>query len=340
MPWRRFITIPGYLVAWCLWVAAAPIWLLLAVALDAARRNNGVALRSAALVTVYLSCEIAGIAASGALWIWRLIYRIEPERWTDIHFRLESWWGTTLFRAVVKIFRLRLEVESDADLGRGPYILMPRHSSTADTLIASALVTKRYGLRLRYVLKQENRWDPCLDIVGNRVPNVFLDRFSTDSAEEIRRVQELARNLGPRDGVLIYPEGTRFSNEKRTRVLERLERNGDAEMVEAARSLTFVLPPRFGGALGLLNAAPDADAVFCAHTGFEGTASPRDLWAGALVDHVIQIQFRRIPRSEIPTERDAQRAWLLSEWQRVGAWVESHQPDSPSATEAGLRSST
>jgi 1-acyl-sn-glycerol-3-phosphate acyltransferase len=326
MPWRRFITIPGYVVGWFLWLVAAPIWLPLTAAVDAARRSNGVALRSAGLITVYLTCEVAGIAASGGLWVWNLIHRIEPERWTDIHFRLESWWGTTLFRAVVKIFRLRLEVEDAADLGRGPYILMLRHSSTADTLIASALVSGRYGLRLRYVLKRENRWDPCLDIVGGRVPNVFVDRFSADSAEEVRRIQELARDLGPRDGVLIYPEGTRFSNEKRTRVLDRLKRNGNTEMVEYARALAFVLPPRIGGTLGLLEAAPDADVVVCAHTGFEGTASFGDIWRGALMNRVIKIQFRRITRSEIPTDRSAQRAWLLEEWQRVGAFVESHQP--------------
>jgi hypothetical protein len=54
---------------------------------------------------------------------------------------------------------------------------------------------------------------------------------------------------------------------------------------------------------------------------------------------VIQIQFRRVPRSEIPTKRDAQRSWLLKEWQQVGAWVESHQPPSSSAIEQDPRSS-
>ena len=38
--------------------------------------------------------------------------------------------------------------------------------------------------------------------MGNRVPNVFVDRFSDDAAREVRRVKELARDLGSRDGVL------------------------------------------------------------------------------------------------------------------------------------------
>jgi len=136
----------------------------------------------------------------------------------------------------------------------------------------------------------------------------------------------LARDLGSRDGVLIYPEGTRFSTAKRRRVLDRLEQNSDTRMLEYANSLTSVLPPRLGGTLGLLDAARESDVVVCAHTGFEGTASLGDIWKGALVNQIVRIQFRRIPRSAIPTDRDGQVAWILEEWQRVGAWVESHQP--------------
>jgi 1-acyl-sn-glycerol-3-phosphate acyltransferase len=322
---RRLITIPGYAIGWALWLAAAPFWLPLAMLVDLVRHSRGVALRSAAAITVYLSCEIMGIVASGGLWVWKRILPVDAERWTDLHFRLEAWWGTTLFQAAVRLFGLRLEVESDADLGRGPYLLILRHASTVDTLLASALVSRPDGLRLRYVLKQELLRDPCLDIVGHRLPNVFVDRFADESAQEIRRVQALARDLGPRDGILIYPEGTRFSEKKRQRVLERFNQKGDAKMLEYARSLDFVLPPRPGGMFGLLEAAPEADVVVCAHTGFEGAASLAQIWQGALLHQVIRVQFRRIPRDEIPTGRDARVAWLQEEWQRVGAWVESHQ---------------
>ena len=322
---RRLITIPGYAIGWALWLAAAPIWLPVTILVDLVRQSRGVALRSAVAITVYLSCEIMGIVASGGLWVWRSISHVDAERWTDIHFRLEAWWGTTLFQAAVRLFGLHLDVEGNADLGRGPYLLLLRHASTVDTLLASALVSRAHGLRLRYVLKQELLWDPCLDIVGHRVPNVFVDRFSDESSQEIRRVQALAQDLGPRDGILIYPEGTRFSEPKRQRVLERFNQKGDEKMLEYARSLELVLPPRPGGTLGLLEAAPEADVVVCAHTGFEGAASLAELWKGALVHQVIRVQFRRIPRDEIPTGRDARVAWLQDEWRRVGAWVDSHQ---------------
>ena len=152
------------------------------------------------LLTVYLSCEILGMVAASTLWVWKVASRTDAERWTDLHFRLEAWWGATLFRAVVRLFGLRIEVEGDADLGRGPYLLLLRHASTVDTLLASALVSRPHGLRLRYVLKRELLWDPCLDIVGHRVPNVFVDRFSDESSQEIRRLQALAQDLGPQIG--------------------------------------------------------------------------------------------------------------------------------------------
>jgi 1-acyl-sn-glycerol-3-phosphate acyltransferase len=322
---RRLVTIPGFTLAWLLWLAAVPLWLPAACLLDLARRRGAVALRSSVFLAAFLSLELAGIAASGAAWLWRRCGRIGAERWQDLHFRLEAWWGATLFQFVVRCFSLRVVVEGDSGLARGPYLLLMRHASSGDTLLASALVSRPHDMRLRYVLKRELLWDPCLDIVGNRLPNVFVERESTDSEGEVRKVQELARDLGARDGVLIYPEGTRFSESKRRRVLERLGARGDAKLLEYARSLTSVLPPRVGGTTGLMDAAPDCDVVICAHTGFEGAATLAQIWRGALLHRVIRVHFERVPRAEIPTGGDARVAWLLERWQRVDAWVSENR---------------
>jgi 1-acyl-sn-glycerol-3-phosphate acyltransferase len=330
---RRLITVPGYFIAWLTWLAAAPLWLPATLIIDLVRRNRGVAIRSALMVTVYLSCEVAGILIAGALWVWRAVFAIEDDRWTDLHFRLEAWWGTTLFRAVSRIFGVRVQVEEDAELGRGPYILALRHSSTADTLLASALVSTPHAMRLRYVLKQEHLWDPSLDLVGNRVPNAFVDRFSKDPAKEVARVKALARDLGPKDGVLIYPEGTRFTQAKRARVLENFRDRGDEQMFEYAESLSCVLPPKHGGLLSLLDTAPEADLILCVHAGFEGTGSLADIWRGELIDQLVRVQFRRIERIKIPTDPEERVSWLLDEWREVGAWVERNHAEDPTDDE-------
>jgi len=321
---RRLITVPAYLAIWSLWLVAAPLWIPLAAAADLIRKSNWVAIRSGAAVATYLTCEVIGIASSGVLWLWRGMGRIDLERWIDLHFRLEAWWGATIFRAIILLFGLRVEVEGEEMLADGPYLLLVRHASAGDTLLASMFVGQAHGIRLRYVLKRELLWDPCLDIVGNRLPNVFVDRSSDDSAGEVRRIQELANDLGPRDGILIYPEGSRFSPAKRSRAIHRFEQRGDTALFDYARTLTHVLPPRPGGTLGLLDAAPEADIVICAHTGFEGAASLAEIWNGALLNKVIHVQFRRIPRNKIPLDRDARADWIFNEWKEVSNYVERH----------------
>lgn len=325
MAGRRLLTIPGYLAAWILCVGLAPVWIPVAAVVDVWRHSPGVALRSAALVTAYLSWEVAGLAAVAALWTRKRIAGIDREHWLDLHYRLSAWWGAKIFGSVVRLFSLRVEIEDDANLAQGPYLLLIRHSSSADTMLALALVSRAHGMHVRYVIKRELLWDPCIDIVGHRLPNVFIDRFSDQPAKEIHRIQELAPGMGGRDALLIYPEGTRFSKAKRERVLDGLRRRGDAKMLEYARSLECVLPPRPGGVLGLLEAAPQVDVVVCAHTGFEGAASLEDVWRGALIHRTIRIRFQRIPWKEIPGTSDARSAWLLDEWRKVDAWVARHR---------------
>jgi 1-acyl-sn-glycerol-3-phosphate acyltransferase len=323
MRWRRWITVPAYLGLWVLTLVTSPVWLVLAAAVDLLRRSRAVLLRSCVYLTFYLSCEVLGLAISAGVWLWARVTRPGRERWEEIHFRLEAWWGDTLFRAGAAVFGLRLEVTGaeEARLDQGPYLLLLRHVSVGDTVLPSTLVARPLRMRLRYVLKRELLWDPCLDVVGQRIPNVFVDRFSDDPAAEVRRVQVLSRDLGPRDGVYLCPEGTRFTEAKRARVMARLEQEGKQRLLEAARRFEAVLPPRLGGTLGLLEAAPEVDVVVGAHTGFEGTMSLARLWNGALVGRTIRVELWRVPREEIPEGRDAQTAWLLDQWRLVNDWV-------------------
>ncbi len=75
----------------------------------------------------------------------------------------------------------------------------------------------------------------------------------------------------------------------------------------------------------MLEAAPEADVVVCAHTGLEGTASLAQIWNGALLNCRLQVEFRRIARRAVPTASDGGHAWLLEEWRRVDAWVRERQ---------------
>ena len=140
-----------------------------------------------------------------------------------------------------------------------------RHASIVDNLLPALFVAAPHGLRLRYVLKRELLSDPAIDIAGGRLPNCFVRRGADDAEAEIARVRALAAGLGPDEGVLIYPEGTRFTAAKRERAIERQPR---------AAELRNVPPPRPGGTLAVMETG--ADVVICAHHGLDGFASIGD----------------------------------------------------------------
>jgi hypothetical protein len=268
----RLITVPLYCAATLAGTLLLPVlaplcWL---VSLRTAARG---AMRSGAFVWCYLWCETIGIVASFCLRLRHgMPARDGPRRaaFLDSNFALQCWWANALKTAAQRLFALRFSVTGERALDGTPAIMMPRHASIADTIIPMVFYAIPERIRLRYVLKRELLFDPCLDIVGNRRPNCFVarrgDRTDVDS------IIALARDLGPADGLLIYPEGTRFSSARRGRGLAALEPRTSAAQFEQMRRWVDLLPPHISGTRALVETAPDRDLVFCAHVGFENAS--------------------------------------------------------------------
>jgi 1-acyl-sn-glycerol-3-phosphate acyltransferase len=325
---RRSVTLPALALVTASWLLLLPVTLVVAALADLVRGGPWPIVRCAAYLTLYLFCEVTGVLAAFGLWLTSGVWAGGSRAaFLRRNVALQSWWANALYRGAERLFALRTEVENDDVLTPGPIILFVRHVSQADTLIPVVYVTRRHGIALRYVLKRELLWDPCLDIVGLRLPNAFVQRGSGQSAHEVAAVQRLMDDLGPTDGVLIYPEGTRFTAGKRLRVLARLATQADPAIAARATRLRNVLPPHPGGPLGLLERNRAADVIFCAHTGFEAAGSPADLLAGRLVGSIVRVRFWRVPRAEIPDGSDARIAWLCEQWQRLDDWIgEGHPP--------------
>ncbi len=321
---RRLRTIPTFAGGLLLLVALAPLLLPLIALADSirwlVRRRHWMGLRLYLFGVVYLAAELVGLIALGAVWLAAGFGRFR-RRLLDWTFAIQQAWAGTLFAAVRMIFGLRFAVTGEEVVAPGPILLLARHASIVDNLLPSALVSKPHGIRLRYVLKRELLSDPCLDVAGNRLPNYFVDRDSHDTAAELDAIRELGGGIGPQEGVLIYPEGTRFTPAKQARALEKL-RQGDPLISKRAQRLRHLLPPRLGGSLALLDAASPADVVVLAHYGLDGFAQLRDIWAGGMVDTTVRVDFRRIPRSELPTEQADRITWLYDVWERVDDWIE------------------
>jgi len=324
---RRLRTVPALLAGFILVTAFLPLLLVAMVGYDGVRAMRGrgrfSAVRLLLFGWVYLWVEMIGLGAMLLFWLVSGFGRAR-RLYLTLTYALQGWWACALFRAVRVLFRVGLEVEGEEAVAPGPMVLMMRHASLADTLLPTVLVLRGHKIRLRYVLKRELLWDPALDVAGNVLPNYFVDRRSTDAAAEVERVRELGVDLGERDGVLIYPEGTRFSEEKRERVIELL-RSRFPQLVERAEALRGVLAPRQAGVLALLEAG--TDVVVCAHVGLDGLSHVKRVWRGGLVGVTIKVAFWRIPAVEIPTGDEARIDWLFAQWRRVDDWVCAHRTE-------------
>lgn len=324
---RRALTIPGVLGAAAITLAASPLWLPLLLVIDLLRGQRFASTRTGLFLLALLCCESTGIVASFVVWLRHGPWRGAPaERFVAANVALQNWWAGTLLGAAQRLFAFRLETSGMQELERTPYLLFPRHASLADTLLPVVLIARPLGVGLRYVLKRELLWGPCLDIVGHRLPNHFVDRDPDDSKSEIAAVGALVRGLADNEIGVIYPEGTRFTPEKAERIRRRLRERGAAE---SADRYEHVLPPRPGGPLAFVANAPGVDVVFCAHHGFEAAAGLPDLWSGRLIGATIRVDFRRVPAAMIPTDADARREWLFTEWERLDDWIDATPPACP-----------
>lgn len=342
-PWlRRGLTLPAWTVAALLLLLSSPLWASAVVLWDLAGGAAGASvrlrqpkLRTMLFVLVYLWAEVAGILAAAALALRAALApgwaRAEApnapgrSRETEAFFGLQKWWGHVLLETGRRLFGLRLRVDGQDLALQGPLLLFIRHSSMADTALALELVSRPGDLLLRYVLKRPLLLDPCLDLVGNRLPNRFASRGTARSRAEIEAVARLAEGLGPKDGVLVYPEGTRFTEAKRRLALSSLERKGDEQKLERAKGYRAVLPPRAGGPLALLRRNLEqerpADLVLCAHRGLDRVVRMQDLASGALLGAEVAVRFWRFPADAMPREPAELERWLWDRWQTVDDFV-------------------
>lgn len=329
---RRLLSFSLYSLLGAFAFGLSPLLLLGAGIYDALQGGRGwPRVRALLFFLLYLGCEAWGLLAAGALWLFTLGgLLVGAQRYLDLNAALQRAWSSALFWGSVRVFSMKVQVEGLELAAQGPMLLMVRHSSTADTVLAAALVANPNKILLRYVLKQELLWDPCLDVVGRRLPNAFIDREARRRGEELELIKGLAQGLDQTSAVLIYPEGTRFSQSKRTRALEKLK--DQPPLFEIAKEMQAVLPPKLAGPLALLQASPGTDVVILEHQGFEGASSFKEFWGGALVGCTIRVRLRRISAGDIPAQgRDI---WLFEQWAATDRWVREQAAAQPPARTA------
>jgi 1-acyl-sn-glycerol-3-phosphate acyltransferase len=244
-------------------------------------------------------------------------------------YRLRQIWASGHLAGARRLFRLDFDVQGLDRVAPGPVLIFIRHTSIVDNVMPDAVVGRATGIGLRFVLKRDLQLIPTIDIGGRWVPTSFVRRASGDTARELDDLRRLGMDLDPHEGVLVYPEGTRFTPDKLA-AAQALIAERQPEVAPYANKLRHVLPPRLGGPLALLEQMRGTDVVFCGHVGLDGFEYISDIWRGGLIGGTVRVMFWRYPAADVPTERDALIAWLYEHWQIVDDWVAEHRPDGES----------
>jgi 1-acyl-sn-glycerol-3-phosphate acyltransferase len=315
---RRPVTGLGvFLIAIALTVTL-PLWAVVTMTVDAVRgRWRFPISRLIGFATCWAWLETSGLVLA------LFLFFTGRGRSVSAHYALQTWWCRSLIQALGFTVGLQITVEGAENVGAGPFVAFCRHASLADSIMSSWVVASHVGLRPRFVLKKELKMDPCLDILGHRLPNYFVDRESLDIAGELQGIEQMAAGLGVKDCAVIFPEGSRASAKKRVRALERL-RERSPQRAETLAGLKHLIPPKPAGANALLSAVPEANVLTMWHSGFDGL----DTFSGIL-SHLgrakanVHVRVEEISRASIPSG-EAFVSWLDAKWVEMDIAVQ-HQ---------------
>ncbi len=281
------------------------------------------------LVVVHLSVESIALVELFGLWIASGFgWRIRSPFFERIHYDIAQSYLVIFFREARRVLRLKIRTvgpSPDAHPGK-PLLVFCRHAGPGDSFTLMYALMHWYGREPRVVLRETLSWDPMIGVLLTRLPSRFISARPAPGRDVESEVGDLARNLDENDAFVLFPEGGNFTPERRERAIGRLHRLGLHRMAERAEEMIHVLAPRPGGVLAALDAAPEADVLLVAHTGLDHVVGIADVWRSLPMDKRLLMGWWRIPREEIPGDREARIEWLFEWWRHVDVWVAEHRP--------------
>ena len=338
---RRLVLAP-LMVAVAVAVAAlSPLLAVLTAAFGLARLGRGRmrGLRLLYFGLTWLAGETAALFMCLGLWIASGFGgRLRTEPYQSRHYDVMRWYLDLVYRAAARTLGVRVEVEEPeltpgerADLLARPVIVLSRHAGPGDSFLLVHHLISVYGRRPRVVMKAALQLDPGVDVVANRVPNVFVSRRRTGERAgqrvHVEQIRRLAGGLDPDSALVIFPEGGNWTPGRWQRGIRRLERAARRDLAARARRMRNVLPPRTGGTRAAIAACPAADVIFVAHAGLDRLVSVGDIWRSLPMDQVIHARWWRVPAGQVPRSGDpeAQVQWLYGWWETIDGWISARR---------------
>lgn len=295
-------------------------------------------LRLVSFVVVWLTAEIVALILLFGLWLVSGFGgRLHTEAYQRRNYAIVKWFLDALYRGAERTYGLHIQIDEPELTGEElaaraaprPVIVLSRHAGPGDSFLLVQQLLGVYGLRPRVVMKATLQFDPIVDVMGNRLPNVWVQRHrSSGERFGIEQIERLARDLDANGALVIFPEGGNWTPSRWRRGIRRLELAGRGDLAERARHMPNLLPPRAGGAVAAFTARPDADVIFVAHGGLETILSLGDVFRRFPVGQEIRATWWRVPAGEVPRDAsfDDQERWLYGWWERMDRWLTENRP--------------
>ena len=300
--------------------AASALLCALAWPLTSRRR----AFRVACFGCVYMSVEVAVLAVCAWRWVQRVTRRRPAAWWADVHTALLGWALTVILGAAQVLVGFRVELQEPPETGAldgdTPVLVLARHGGPGDSFALVQLLIGRYRRRVRIVVKDILALDPALDVLLHRLGCVFLPRAR--GVASAGRLAAMAAAMGPRDALLLFPEGGNWTPGRRRRAIDRLRRGQPGRRVRVAEQLEHLLPPRAAGVRACLAARSDLEVVLVAHTGLEELVTLRQGWAHLPFEVPMSVRWWKAGTRPQSTDAGAVEEWLVTEWAIIEQWIE------------------
>lgn len=321
---RRLISIPALILITTLYGVALMLLVPYGIVRDLLRRRPLLLARFHIYIFSVLFVHLVGLTHLCLAWFYGLPQ--SPARRRQIALKVELWFIPKTIALAEKIYGMEIVLDNIECCHPGPILLLSRHASILDTILPIKILGEAHGMGMRIVQKDILRWNALVDVASHRSPRAFIQRGSNNIEREIGHMKHLLEGIGEGDALVVFPEGSRFTPEKKERIISKIAQSNPLA-AQRAEKLQSVLPVRPAGTTALMDARPDIDIVFLAHTGLEGANGLNDFVNGALYKRKLRMKFWRVAASEIPQDEDERLEWLHEEWAKVDAWITANRED-------------
>jgi 1-acyl-sn-glycerol-3-phosphate acyltransferase len=241
------------------------------------------------------------------------------------------------FTAGFRLAGLRLHAEGVAPpvAADRPVVVIARHAGFLNAVLIFYWTLSTLRRSPVAIAKRAVFADPGLAAVARDFRLLPFPWTAHGRVCALRRLIAEARQAGPGDALIIFPEGTNLTARRRRQALATLRSRGDDTQATRFAPLRHVLPPQPSGTIKLLQHAAGADVVVFAHTGLEDLAAVvTDVGYPARADGTVRLTWWHYPAADIPRDTAGIQDWLTARWHDLDGWItQARGPGEPAPNE-------